>query len=110
MPDRTSNYTRCNFTTDLNKTSIKKINAKNINDADRCFKNLDIFDYIYMNKIIRKKISEGDIKGCIELLKGYNIKLEHIEKLLKIDKIKDSKNNLTSKQKKEFTKHLAQNI
>ena len=39
-------------------------------------------------------------------MKGYNIKLEHIESLLKIDKIKNTKTSLTSKQKKEFTKYL----
>ncbi len=97
---------KCNFTTDLNKTSIKKINSKNIINADKCFKNVDIFDYIYMNKIIRKKIEDGKIDECVQLLSDYNIKLEHIETLLKIDKIKDSKNNLTSKQKKEFLKYL----
>jgi DNA polymerase III delta prime subunit len=90
------------FATDLNKTSIKKINKKNINNTDRCFKNMNIFDYIYINKIIRKLISEGKIKDCFELLKNYKIKLEHIESLLKIDKIKDTKTSLTSKQKNEF--------
>ena len=39
-------------------------------------------------------------------MKDYNIKLEHIESLLKIDKIKNTKTSLTSKQKKKFIKCL----
>jgi len=95
------------FTADLNKTSIKKINKKNIINANKCLKNMDIYDYIYINKIIRKFIADGTISECIKVLEGYNVKLEHIESLLKIDKIKSSKTNLTSKQKKEFQKHLS---
>lgn len=99
---------RLAFATDLNKTSIKRINKKNIINTDRCFKNMNINDYIYVNKIIRKLIAENRIKECYELLKDYNIKLEHIESLLKIDKIKDSKTSLSSKQKNEFSKYINQ--
>lgn len=94
------------FTTDLNKTSIKNINKKNIGKTNKCFKSMNISDYIYINKIVQKLITEGKIEECTELLKNYDIKLEHIESLLKIDKIKNSKTTLTSKQKKEFLKHL----
>lgn len=98
------------FTTDLNKTSIKKINKKNILKTDDCLKNMEIEDYIYINKIIKKLIDEGNIKKCAELLKSYNIKLEQIESLIKIDKIKDSQKEskiiLTSKQKNEFSLYL----
>lgn len=96
------------FTTDLNKTSIKKINKKNINNTNRCFKNMNIFDYIYINKIIRKLIESNRIQECVNLMKNYGIKLEHIESLLKIDKIKNAKTSLTSKQKKEFNKYLGE--
>jgi DNA polymerase III delta prime subunit len=96
------------FTTDLNKTSIKKINKKNINNTNRCFKNMNIFDYIYVNKIIRKLIDSNRIQECVNLMKNYGIRLEHIESLLKIDKIKNAKTALTSKQKKEFNKYLGE--
>ncbi|QKF93876.1 DNA replication factor RFC1 [Fadolivirus algeromassiliense] len=96
------------FATDLNKTSIKRINKKNIINTDRCFRNMNINDYIYINKIIRKLLLENKIKECYELLKDYDIKLEHIESLLKIDKIKNSKTSLTSKQKNEFSKYINQ--
>lgn len=97
---------RLDFTTDLNKTSIKNINKKNIGKTNKCFKSMNIADYIYINKIIKKLIEEGNIEKCVDLLKNYDIKLEHIESLLKIDKIKNSKTTLTSKQKKEFLKYL----
>jgi len=95
-----------NFTVDLNKTSIKNINKKNIFNTNKCFDNMNIFDYIYMNKILRELISESKIEECVKLLSGYNIGLEHIESLLKIDKIKNTKTSLTGKQKKEFIKYL----
>jgi len=101
---------RLRFSTDLNKTSIKKINKKNILKTDDCLKNMDIDDYIYINKIIKKLIDEGNIKECAELLNVYNIKLEQIESLIKIDKIKDSQKDiktvLTAKQKNEFLLYL----
>jgi replication factor C subunit 1 len=101
---------KLNFTTDLNKTSIQKINKKNIMNTNRCLNNMTIFDYIYINKIVRKLIDNGNIKQCVDLLKDYNIKLDHIESLLKIDKIKNTKTVLSSKQKKEFSKYLEKNI
>lgn len=94
------------FAIDLNKTSIKRINKKNIINTNKCFKTMNINDYIYINKIIRKLILENNIKECVKLLKNYNIKLEHIESLLKIDKIKNTKTSLTSRQKNDFLMHL----
>jgi DNA polymerase III delta prime subunit len=94
------------FTADLNKTSIKNINKKNISKTNQCMTGMNINDYIYINKIIRKLLDENKIEECVSMLKNYNIKLEHIESLLKIDKIKNSKTILTSKQKKELQKYL----
>lgn len=95
------------FPFDLNRTSIKKINKKNINKANTAFNNLNISDYMYINKIIGKFIEANEIDKCVELLKDYDIQLEHIESLLKIDKVTSTKNCLSSKQKKEFAKYLA---
>ena len=97
------------FATDLNRTSIKRINKKNIINTNKCFKTMNINDYIYINKIIRKLIMKNDIKKATVLLKGYNIKLEHVESLLKIDKIKNTKTSLTSKQKNDFITQLGIN-
>jgi DNA polymerase III delta prime subunit len=96
------------FTSDLNKTSIKKINKKNIITTNRHFHNMNIFDYIIINKIIRKQIMNGQIKECVDTMKSYNVKTEYIESLLKIDKIDGDKFVLTPKQKKEFKKQLGE--
>ena len=94
------------FATDLNKTSIKRINKKNIINTDKCFNNMNIDDYIYINKLVRHFIKENNILECVNLMKKYGIKLENIESLLKIDKIDNIKPTLTSKQKNEFINYL----
>src|SRR6202012_5095261 len=50
--------TLLNFASDLNKTSIKNINKKNIVNADEYFKNKSIEDYIYMNAIFRSHLKD----------------------------------------------------
>ena len=99
------------FATDLNKTSIKKINKRNINNANKCMENMDIMDYIYINKIVKDLLKDGNIEVCSKLFRGYDIKLEHIESLLKIDKLRTDNTQtkptlLKSKQRKEFITYL----
>jgi replication factor C subunit 1 len=93
------------YTVDLNQTSTKKINTNNVIKTKNCFKNMNITDFIYMNKILKYLLNNVNMKECIKILRGYNIQLEYLESLLKIDKIKnkiDTKITLTLKQKKEF--------
>jgi hypothetical protein len=95
------------FPDDLNKTSIKSINKKNITNTNQCLKNMNIFDYIFVSKIIYRYIQENNIEECVKLLVGYNMEMEYIESLLKINKIKKNKTNaLSLKQKKEFMNYL----
>jgi DNA polymerase III delta prime subunit len=89
------------FASDLNKTSIRNINKKNIVNAKKNMESMDIFDFINLNAIVSKLITEGQISEVYNILKEYNIKLECIESILKIDKIKSTKTTLTTKQKKE---------
>ena len=94
------------FSTDLNKTSIQRINKKNIVNAQRCFTSMNVYDYIYINKIVRKMIEDGEIKQCVEIIGKYDIKLDHIESLLKIDKIMQTKTSLSARNRKEFVKYI----
>jgi replication factor C subunit 1 len=94
------------FPKDLNKTSIKSINKKNIINTDQCLKNMNIFDYMFVSKIIYNYIVSNDIEKCIKLLIGYGIEMEYIESLMKINKIKSNKSCLTMKQKKEFINYI----
>lgn len=102
----------CKFPSDLNRTNIKNINKKNISNTGSCFENFNITDCIHTNKILKILITNNDIKSCVRLLQGYNVKLENIKSLLKIDKITKSdnvkiKNSLTSKQEKIFNQLLS---
>jgi DNA polymerase III delta prime subunit len=90
------------FPVDLNRTSIKKINKKQIGKLRKCFKCLDIEDYIYMNRIIKTLFETDDIELCNELLNGYNCTLNNIESVLKIDKIEDGKYAIPANIKKRL--------
>lgn len=105
------------FPKDLNKTSIKKINRKNIDKTGDCIINKSIIDYIYISKIVKQLIKNGRYEECSQLLKPHGMKMEHIESLLKIEKIqsrsgsedgkeKTSKPTLTTKQKKDLQEFL----
>jgi len=95
------------FPMDLNRSSIKSINRKNILNANKCLPNMNITDYIYINQIMKKMLAQNKIKECVDLFHGYeDIELEHIESLLKVDKIQSSKTNLALKVKKEFRTHI----
>lgn len=97
---------RLSFPNDLNRTSIKKINKKNITKVSETLKNMNITDYIYINEIVHKLIDENKIAELSKLFSGYGLTPDNIDKLLKIDKIKSTKISLTTKQKKEIHKNL----
>lgn len=99
-----SDKKRCNmkFAVDLNKTSIKKINKKNIDNAQRYFKNVNIHDIINIICIMKNLIKRDMIKECVDIMKSYNITDLTVDKILKIDKIGGKMTPLTSGQKKKF--------
>jgi hypothetical protein len=90
------------FPVDLNRTSIKKINKKQIGKLRKCFKGFDIEDYIYMNRVIKTLFETDDIELCNELLNGYKYTLNNIESVLKIDKIEDGKYAIPANIKKRL--------
>lgn len=102
------NSQKIEFTTDLNKTSIKNINKKNIICVSKYLKNSNIYDVMYISKIIKKLIDKKQFDKCVEIFKIYGIKMDGYESLLKIDKIDNSKAILTYKQKRELMAQLNQ--
>lgn len=103
MSNNTSKkYMQLDFSSDLNKTSIKNINKKNIINASKCFSKMNVYDYININKILVHLISTEQTQKIINVVKSYHPSLDDIESILKIDKMKTYKIQLTTKQKKEL--------
>lgn len=99
---------RLDFTKDMNKASIQKINTKNIFKTQKNYymKNISVSDFLYINKIIKFLLDNKRYEEIAELLKPYNLDIDQIDSLLKIDKLKTSKSNLSAKQKKKIQQYM----
>ena len=95
------------FPIDLNRTSIKKINHKNVVNSNMCLKNLEIKDFIYANRLIRKLLQDNKLEECANLFDKYAARVENIESVLKIDKINETKTVIPTQIKKKLTQLLA---
>lgn len=94
------------FPYDLNRTSIKKINKRNIVNSNTCLKSFEIKDFIYANRLIRQLIDDEKIDECANLFKGYDAYVENIESILKIDKINEPKTILNTNIRKKLVQIL----
>lgn len=94
------------FPCDLNRTSIKKINKRNIINSNVCLKNFGIKDFIFANRLIRQLLDDEKIQECVDLFAGYGAKVENVESILKIDKINEPKTILNSTIKKKLVQSL----
>ena len=90
----------------MNRTSIKFINKKNITNSMGCLKNFGIIDFIYGGELIKKIINDEKYEYISEIFNDYNVKIENIESILKIDKINKSKVSLSSNIKKNIAKYI----
>jgi hypothetical protein len=95
------------FTADLNKTSLKNINRKNIINLYKIIQNKSIFEILILNKISNFLINNNKEQELINILNNYsnNITIKEIELCLKIDKTNEFK-ILGSKDKKKITKFI----
>jgi replication factor C subunit 1 len=95
------------FSSDLNKTSLKNINRKNILNLSKIINNKSNHEILMLNKICNYLIQEGREEELIKILNGYNkdISIKEIELCLKIDKTTEF-NTLASKDKKRITKQI----
>jgi len=98
------------FSSDLNKTSLKNINRKNITNLLKIFPNRTIYDILILNKISNYLISSNNEKELINILEHYikDVTVKEIELCLKIDKTTEFK-ILNSKDKKRLMR-LIKNI
>jgi len=95
------------FPYDLNRTSIKQINKRNVTNSNGCLKNMEIKDFIFANRLIRQLIADHKIEECADLFSKYGAKVENIESILKIDKINETKTVIPTQIKKKLTQLLA---
>ncbi len=94
------------FPKDLNRTSIKNINKKNISNIIDYFPKKNIYDFVYLNKIVNNLISQKKFQELFNLLDSYNLNISKLDSLIKIDKINKSKNSLEDKIKKKLLKYF----
>jgi hypothetical protein len=62
-------------------------------------------DYIYLNKILKGLLETENYNKINELIQGYNIDINGIESVLKINKLNGEKFTISTKMKKSLTKN-----
>jgi replication factor C subunit 1 len=96
---RSSELQHIDFSSDLNKTSLKNINKKNIISVQAALSDKNITDLLYLNKIIHHNVKAE----ALDMVKGvatqYGLSTKLIEIMMKIDKSLE-KINITTKNKK----------
>ena len=95
------------FSSDLNKTSLKNINKKNINNLSKLLPNKSLQEILYINKICNHLANNNRIDEIIKILKNYNVNftIKDIELCIKIDKTFDFM-KFNSKEKKSINKMI----
>ena len=74
------------FSSDLNQTSLKNINRKQITNLQKILPYKNINDIINMNKIIYNLVTMEENKKIFDIVKNYNNSYKIVENIIKIDK------------------------
>jgi hypothetical protein len=80
---------------DLNRTSTRCINYKNVKFANEYFRDMSIEDYVLAVKLIKSMLEDGRVKECEAILKEYNLSAQGIMYVLKIDKINGTRKDVS---------------
>jgi replication factor C subunit 1 len=99
------------FSSDLNKTSLKNINRKNINNLLKIVPNKSIEEIIFINQLANNFIKTNNEEKLINILQNYkkDLTVKELELFLKIDKTQDFY-TLSSKEKKKISKTYNMNL
>ena len=100
-----SNDYSTTFSSDLNKTSLKNINRKNINTLKSSIKNKSTHDIMFINKIFYNYAFNEEYEKIAQLMKKYNITLKEVEIFIKIDKTVKKKVTFSTKIKRLIESH-----
>jgi len=98
-------HDKMKFSSDLNKTSLKNINRKNINNLLKIIPNKSIDDIIFINQLANHFIKNNMEDKLISILQSYkkDITVKELELFLKIDKTQEFI-TLSGKDKKKMSK------
>ncbi len=91
------------FSADLNKTSLKNINKKNINNLEKIIGNKSIDEILLLCRLTNNIISTKKTQIILDILKSYksDFDIKDLELCLKIDKTVEFI-TLSTKEKKEI--------
>jgi DNA polymerase III delta prime subunit len=92
------------FPKDLNRTSTRKINFKNIKAASEFFTDMTVSDYIRASQLIRQLLEDGRVDECEQLIERYNLTHAGVMYVLKIDKIMGTKKTISKDIDKKVKK------
>ena len=108
--DTKINMSDIKFSTDLNKTSLKNINKKNITNLLKFIPNKSIYEILIINKISNHFIALNNENDLINIISKYNkdVTIKEIELCMKIDKTSEYK-LLGTKDKKKIIKYIKNN-
>lgn len=100
-------FTDIKFSADLNKTSLKNINKKNINNLQKIIYKKNIEEILILNNFSNLMFTNNKTEDIINILKNYkkNLDIKDLELCFKIDKTTEF-NVLTPKEKKNIIKIL----
>ena len=79
-------YYDMKFSSDLNQTSLKNINKKQITNLQKIFYNKSFNDIINLNKLIYHLVKNEKIKELYLIMKDYDSNIKTVETIIKIDK------------------------
>lgn len=86
MNEKTSLNYEMKFSSDLNQTSLKNINKKQITNLQKIFPYKSFNDIVNINKIIYNLVKESKMYEVYKIMKDYDTNVKTIETLIKIDK------------------------
>ena len=98
--DAIPNYS-LSFSSDLNQTSLKNINKKQITNLQAFFPDKSFKDIIGLNKIIYNLVKEDKIDETYNIINNYSKDIKTVETFIKIDKSLP-KIVISQKNKKKF--------
>nr|QFG74539.1 MAG: hypothetical protein [Megaviridae environmental sample] len=100
----TKKFNSIEFSSDLNKTSLKNINKKNITNLLNIISNKSIDELLLLCKMTNFFFEKNDEIKLINILKSYSneLSIKEVELCLKIDKTVDFI-KITNKKKKEIS-------